>query len=94
MSSTTSRKTATTKTPSAPRTTATVPPSSTAGASSCPSDGIKGGTVKWVGQAANWIADRTGHSGDMLGIANRAGNPDSDHPHGYAVESEVGVSGG
>jgi hypothetical protein len=75
----------TAKAPSAPLTT-TDPPTSKAGDSSCPSDGIKGGSVRWVGIAANYIADQADFDGDMLGIANRAGNPDSDHPHGYAVD--------
>lgn len=78
----------TAKTESAPRTT-TDPPTSKAGTSSCSSDGITGGSVRWVGIAANYIADQTGFSGDMLGIANRAGNPDSDHPHGYAIDFMV-----
>jgi hypothetical protein len=62
-------------------------------APSCSSGGIVGGAVGWVGRAANYIAHRTGFDGDMLGIANRAGNPDSDHPHGYAIDFMVDSRG-
>lgn len=73
---------------------ATAPPATIAPASdaprtlaqSCSPRDIEGGAVGWVASAASYIATQTGFTGQLLGRAGRAGNPNSDHPTGHAVD--------
>jgi hypothetical protein len=90
----TTSRSASTTTSSAPRKTTAPPstsPTTTTSTASCSSRDIQGGAVPWVATAASYIADQTGFSGQMLGIASRPNNPTSDHPHGYAIDFMVGA---
>ena len=63
----------------------TAPPASAAS--------IQGGAAKTTTAIANRIAGCAGFSGTLLGRGSRPGNPNSDHPSGYAVDFMVDSKG-